>query len=76
MNKEIDEMVEIARKYGEEVLTSTGEYSDIYDDMTALRNAGYRKESETAKEILDEVSKHYGGAWLIDLYKKYNAEVD
>lgn len=25
----------------------------------------------TAKEILDEVSKHYGGAWLVELYKKY-----
>lgn len=26
---------------------------------------------EIAKEILDEVSKHYGGAWLVELYKKY-----
>lgn len=30
---------------------------------------------QTAKEILDEVSKHYGGAWLIELYKKYGVEV-
>lgn len=26
---------------------------------------------EIAKEILDEVSTHYGGAWLVELYKKY-----
>lgn len=26
---------------------------------------------DTAKEILDEVSKHYGGAWLVELYKRY-----
>ena len=28
----------------------------------------------TAREILDEVSKHYGGKWLVDLYKKYGVE--
>lgn len=26
---------------------------------------------ETAREILDEVSRHYGGRQLVDLYKKY-----
>ena len=31
-------------------------------------------EKETAKAILDEVSKHYGGAWLVELYKKYGVE--
>lgn len=30
---------------------------------------------ETAKEILDEVSKRYG-VWLGELYKKYGVEVD
>lgn len=30
----------------------------------------------TAKEILDEVSKHYGGAWLVELYKKYGLKVE
>ena len=30
---------------------------------------------KTAKEILDEVSKHYGGGWLVELYKKYGVEV-
>ena len=28
----------------------------------------------TAKEILDEVSKHFGGKWLVELYKKYGLE--
>ena len=47
-----------------------------FDKIRAERlyNAGYRKESETAREILDEVSKHYGGAWLVELYKKYGLE--
>ena len=36
---------------------------------------GYRKESDTAREILDEVSKHFGGAWLVDLYKKYGVDL-
>lgn len=30
----------------------------------------------TAKEILDEVSKHYGDAWLVELYKGYGVEVE
>ncbi len=33
-----------------------------------------RAQKETAKAILDEVSKHYGGAWLVELYKKYSVE--
>ena len=36
---------------------------------------GYRKQSDTAREILDEVSRHFGGAWLVELYKKYGVEV-
>lgn len=31
---------------------------------------------ETAKEILDKVSRHYGGAWLVELYKEYGVDVD
>lgn len=31
---------------------------------------------DAAKEILDEVSKHYGGAWLVELYKRYGVEVE
>ena len=35
-----------------------------------------KTKSDTAREILDEVSKHYGGAWLVELYKKYGLEVE
>lgn len=34
----------------------------------------YRKESVVAKEIIAEVSRHVGGAWLIELCKKYGVE--
>ena len=34
-----------------------------------------KTKSDTAREILDEISKHYGGAWLVELYKKYGLEV-
>lgn len=44
--------------------------------VKALYNEGYRKESDTAREILDEVSKHFGGKWLVDLYKKYGLDWD
>ena len=42
----------------------------------ALIAAGYRKQSDTAREILAEVSRHFGGAWLVELYKKYGVEVE
>ena len=29
---------------------------------------------DTAKKILDEVSKHVGGGWLVELYEKYGLE--
>lgn len=45
-------------------------------EAKALIAAGYRKQRETAREILDEVSRHYGGAWLVELYKKYGVEVE
>ena len=58
------------------------------DELTAFKNEAIsmslygkgRKDGEevavkdTAREILDEVSKHYGGAWLVELYKKYGVE--
>ena len=31
---------------------------------------------ETAREILNEVSKHYGGAWLVALYKQYGLDLE
>lgn len=41
----------------------------------ALDTAREHITKDTAKEILDEVAKHYGGAWLVELYKKYGVEV-
>ena len=40
-----------------------------------MRTERIRKQSETAREILDEVSRHLGGAWLVKLYKKYGVEL-
>lgn len=31
---------------------------------------------DTAKEILDEICKHVGGGWLVEIYRKYGIEVD
>lgn len=42
----------------------------------ALYDAGHRKQGDIAREILDEVSRHFGGAWLVELYKKYGVEVE
>lgn len=50
------------------------ELSESFDSY--LLYHGYRKESDTAREILDEVSKHFGGKWLVDLYKKYGLDWD
>lgn len=52
-----------------------GSSCNAYRHAEKLHNAGYRKQSDTAREILDEVSQHFGGAWLIELYKKYGVEV-
>lgn len=41
-----------------------------------LDNERDQARKETAREILDEVSKHYGGSWLVELYRKYGAEVE
>ena len=45
----------------------------IHDTYLAGRLDGSK---ETAREILDEVSKHYGGKWLVGLYKKFGLEVE
>ena len=53
--REIEKMVEIARKHGQKIYKE----ADIYDDMTAVYEAGYRKadevRKETAKEVLDKL---------------------
>ena len=57
-----------------------GYQTDFKETARSLCYEGYRKadevRKETAKEILDDVAKHYGGAWLIELYKKYSIEVN
>jgi hypothetical protein len=52
-----------------------GKHCQVYDNAKRLYKAGYRKESDTARVILGEVSKHYGGAWLVELYKKYGVDL-
>lgn len=54
--KEIEEMVEIARKHGQKVFQETESYADIYDDMTAVYEAGYRKADEVRKETVKEIT--------------------
>lgn len=81
-NKE-KQIEEIAKVLQDEQIKTTNTFEEFAKrqqlginkcNAEALYNAGYRKESVTAKEILDEVSKHYGGAWLVELYKKYGVE--
>lgn len=84
--KEIEEMVEIARKHGQTIYKETEMYADIYDDMTAVYEAGYRKADEVRKETAREILL-YLKATITDgllknhqilnaLIKKYGVEVD
>ena len=70
--REIERMVEIAREYGEKIYKSTGQYSDIYDEMTALHNANYRKadeiEKRTAKNIADWLEYRYKNGGFSEKY--------
>ena len=68
MDEKIEEMAMIALK-------NTMSYTCAKQIAMNFYNAGYRKESDTAREILGEVSKHYGGAWLVELYKKYGVDL-
>ena len=47
---------------------------EIFHEETEKLKEAIRK--ETAREILDEVAKHYGGSWLVELYRKYGVEVE
>ena len=42
--------------------------------ITAIKQAKQQAVKDTAREILDEVSKHFGGRWLVELYKKYGLD--
>lgn len=72
--KEIEEMtraVMCAMEYREKIGTPNFELI-----VQNLINAGYGNVKQAVKDVLDEVSKHYGGSWLVELYKKYDLEVD
>ena len=60
----------------EKVMLGCDRDTEVDTEMTAqqLHDMHYRKEEDVAKEILDEVAKHYGGKWLVDLYRKYNVK--
>lgn len=55
-----------------------GKENQPLDEKTIEYFVNHNQEvrKETAREILDEVSKHYAGAWLVELYKKYDIEVE
>lgn len=70
------------RKIQEGAVVLTKEECDskvILDEDHFLRVLDNERENarkQTAGEILNDVSKHYGGSWLVALYKKYGLEVD
>ena len=45
-------------------------------DIIKIAKYNEKVRNETAREILDEVSKHFGGRWLVELYKKYGLDWD
>ena len=52
--KEIEEMVKIARKYSEK-FANTPYYKGVKTDMEAIYEAGYRKADEVRKETAKEI---------------------
>ena len=56
--KEIEEMVEIARKYSEN-FANTPYYKGVYTDMEAIYEAGYRKADKVRKETAKEIWKDF-----------------
>ena len=63
LQKQVDELKEKLWKSKQDMMT--------YHSKTVAEAV-----KDTAKEILDEVSKHFGGAWLVELYKRYGVEVE
>lgn len=46
-------------------------YSYLTEIEDKIESGELCNRKETAREILDEVGRHCGGKWLVDLYKKY-----
>lgn len=66
LTKELEKVYEIER---------ANIRAEIADAGTSCHWCERQTAKGTAKEILDEVSKHYGGAWLVELYNRYGVEV-
>lgn len=63
------------RKVGENAVVMRG--GELAGQLGIEWSKGYAQaRKETAKEILDKVSRHYGGVWLVELYKEYGVEVE
>lgn len=56
--KEIDRMVEIARKNAQKINSETGDCATVEDDMTALYEANYRKADEVRKETAKQIKRY------------------
>ena len=71
LDKELSEHEEFTKK-------AKAEIERLKIDLANEKNWGKiqtkQAVKDTAKEILDEVSKHFGGKWLVELYKKYGLE--
>lgn len=75
--KEINELAQdIAYICPDMVENYCGDINCVSCLAKQLASMRYRKEKAVAREILDEVSKHYGGKWLVDLYLKYRILVE
>lgn len=73
--KEIDKMVEIARKNGEKIHAETDGWADIYDDMTALYEANYRQADEVRKETAREFKQTMKDIFRFVLRNKGNTSI-
>lgn len=76
--KQIEEMAKDLEQAKDWAMETAGSLNNGFGGWYGayMYNQGYRKQSDTAREILDEVSRHFGGAWLVELYKKYGVEVE
>ena len=90
LQKQVDELKEkimnlksamidrVARKSYDSLLTMPEDVEEIFGDAYESEFNKFLGQTvkDTAKEILQEVSKHYGGAWLVELYKRYGVSYE
>ena len=76
--KQIEEMAKDLEQAKDWAMGTAGSLNNGFGGWYGayMYNQGYRKQSDAAREILDEVSQHFGGAWLVKRYKKYGVEVE